>query len=132
MDYNRINPSIATALKAASGAGNYLDGADIGADMSHDERALYGTASPEAVIYAVSTEQVAEVIKVCAENRVPVTTRGAGTGLAGGAVAVQGGVVLCTARMNRILAKKPQASAAMPLPTQVAPQLINTAPPPTT
>lgn len=103
MNYNRIGPDTAAALKAAAGAGNYIDGADIGADMSHDERALYGTAAPEAVIYAESTEQVAEVLKVCAAKHIPVTTRGAGTGLAGGAVAAEGGVVLCTARMNRII-----------------------------
>lgn len=103
MNYNRIDPDTAAALKAAAGESNYLDGADIGADMSHDERALYGTAAPEAVIYAESTEQVAEVLKVCTAKHIPVTTRGAGTGLAGGAVAAEGGVVLCTARMNRIL-----------------------------
>ena len=42
-------------------------------------------------------------MKLCNENRVPVTPRGAGTGLTGGAVAIHGGVVLSTTKMNKIL-----------------------------
>jgi glycolate oxidase len=46
---------------------------------------------------------VAATVGVCARHRVPVVTRGAGTGLSGGANAVEGGVVLCTERMRRIV-----------------------------
>ena len=50
-----------------------------------------------------TTEEVSEIMKICAANRIPVTCRGAGTGLVGGCVPLAGGLVLCTRRMNRIL-----------------------------
>lgn len=42
-------------------------------------------------------------MKLCNENKIPVTVRGAGTGLVGGSTPLQGGVVLCTMHMNEIL-----------------------------
>src|SRR5690606_35840075 len=48
-------------------------------------------------------EEVAAVLAICAEHRVPVTPRGAGSGKTGGALPVRGGVVLSTERMGRIL-----------------------------
>ena len=48
MAYNRIDRAAAEALEAAVGAENFQIGDQIGADMSHDERSLYGTAAPEA------------------------------------------------------------------------------------
>jgi glycolate oxidase len=58
---------------------------------------------PDAVAFPASTEEVSAVLQVCANHGVPVVPRGAGTGYAGGAVPVRGGVVLNLARMNRIL-----------------------------
>jgi glycolate oxidase len=58
---------------------------------------------PEAVVFPATTEEVAGVVQVCAHHGVPVVPRGAGTGYAGGAVPVRGGVVLNLVRMNRIL-----------------------------
>ena len=49
---------------------------------------IYGKAMPEVVAECLTTEEVAAVMKLCNENRVPVTPRGAGTGLTGGAVAI--------------------------------------------
>jgi glycolate oxidase len=60
-------------------------------------------ARPLAVVLPTSTEEVATTMRICAEHGVPVTPRGAGTGLSGGSIPVEGGVVLGTARMNRIL-----------------------------
>jgi glycolate oxidase subunit GlcD len=59
--------------------------------------------SPRAVVLPESTEEVVDVVTTCAEFGVPITPRGAGTGLSGGATPVDGGVVVETARMNRIL-----------------------------
>ncbi len=64
---------------------------------------------PDAVVFPATTEEVAGVIQVCAHHGVPVVPRGAGTGYAGGAVPVRGGVVLNLARMNRILGIEPDA-----------------------
>ncbi len=58
---------------------------------------------PDLLIEAVSTEQVAAVLRYANERRLPVTPRGQGTGLVGAAVALHGGIMLSTARMNRIL-----------------------------
>jgi len=58
---------------------------------------------PSAVVFPESTEEVARIVAVLGQHRVPFLARGAGTGLSGGAVAVDGGVILELARMNRIL-----------------------------
>ena len=52
---------------------------------------------------AKSAEEVAAVLKLCSENDVPVTVRGAGTGQVGGSVPVKGGVVLSVKGMDKIL-----------------------------
>lgn len=58
---------------------------------------------PEIVLEPVSAEEVSVILRYCNENRIPVTPRGAGTGLSGGALPIQGGVSLDMRRMNRIL-----------------------------
>jgi glycolate oxidase len=55
------------------------------------------------VVRVTSAQQVAEIFKLAQRERVPVTPRGAGYGLSGGAVPVQGGIVLSLAKMNHIL-----------------------------
>ncbi len=60
-------------------------------------------ALPDLVVEPISTEEVAAIVRVAATHRVPLVTRGAGTGIAGGAVPVGGGIVLSLARMNRIV-----------------------------
>jgi len=58
---------------------------------------------PRAVVLPDSTEEVAEVVRVLHDEGIPVVPRGAGTGLSGGALPCIEGVVVGTARMNRIL-----------------------------
>lgn len=58
---------------------------------------------PDAVVFAESEGDVAATVAFCRENSVPLVPRGAGVGYTGGALAVQGGVVLVFSRMNRIL-----------------------------
>lgn len=58
---------------------------------------------PEAVVFALNTEQVRDIIRLCNQHRVPVTPRGRGTGTAGGSVPEQGGLVLSLERMRKIL-----------------------------
>ena len=59
--------------------------------------------SPDLVLLPKSTEEVVEIVKICDENNIPITPRGAGTGLSGGALPLYGGVALSMERMNRIL-----------------------------
>ena len=58
---------------------------------------------PTLVVLPDTTEQVSECVKVAAKYGLPVVARGAGTGLSGGAVAGQGGIVLALTRMTRII-----------------------------
>src|SRR5579864_8893480 len=58
---------------------------------------------PRAVLLASSTEQVQAIVRVCHREKIPFVARGAGTGLSGGALPVNGGIVISLARMNRIL-----------------------------
>jgi len=58
---------------------------------------------PEAAVKPATTDQVSQILKLCHEQTIPVTPRGGGTGLSGGALAVYGGVVLSLERLNRIL-----------------------------
>jgi len=73
-------------------------------------------ARPEAVVLPSHTSQVATALRICAEHEVPVTPRGTGTGLSGGAIPAAGGVLLCTARMNRILSVDPESRRAVVQP----------------
>src|SRR3989440_7168775 len=58
---------------------------------------------PEVVVLPGSTEQVAGVVRAARRANVPIVPRGSGTGLAGGAVPAEGGVLLSLARLDRIL-----------------------------
>ena len=58
---------------------------------------------PDLVVFPRTTEQVAQVVRLANEYRIPFLPRGAGTGLSGGALAVEGGIVIELQRMNRIL-----------------------------
>lgn len=60
-------------------------------------------SSPNAVVLPESTEDVAKVVKWCNTHNVPFTPRGAGTGLSGGATAVQAGVIISTKKLTHIL-----------------------------
>lgn len=59
--------------------------------------------TPRAVVLPVTTAEVSAIVKIAAEFGEPIVPRGAGTGLCGGAVPVEGGIVVSFARMNRIL-----------------------------
>ncbi|PLX83767.1 MAG: glycolate oxidase subunit GlcD [Desulfuromonas sp.] len=57
---------------------------------------------PDIVVFPTHTEQVAELVHFARDEGLPIVPRGSGTGLSGGSVAVNGGMVLCLTRLNRI------------------------------
>lgn len=59
--------------------------------------------TPDAVLFPTQTSQIADIVRTCRRAGVPIFSRGAGTGLAGGSTPLGGGVVLMLTRMNRIL-----------------------------
>lgn len=102
MEYKHIDTQDIEALTAICGKMRVLSGADISEDFSHDE--LAGIRHmPEVLVEPVSTEEVAAVMRYASEKHIPVTPRGQGTGLVGGAVPLHGGIVLNLCRMNHIL-----------------------------
>ena len=62
---------------------------------------------PDAVAFAHSTEEVSEIVKLCARHRVPIIPFGTGTGMEGNVVALRGGVCIDVSRMSRILQVSP-------------------------
>lgn len=83
---------------------------------SHSSDKWYASHAPDVVVFAESTADVSAVMKFATEHRIPVTTRGAGFGYVGGCVPVHGGIVLSTARMNRILGLYPEDGVAIVQP----------------
>lgn len=75
---------------------------EINEEYSHDELTVEHHY-PELVVKAVSTEEISNLMKYANEQHIPVTVRGAGTGLVGAAVAVEGGIVLDMTLMNHFL-----------------------------
>jgi glycolate oxidase len=77
---------------------------------SHEELLTYDTDAltnvrvlPRAVLLPSAAEQVQAILRFCHRERLPFVARGAGTGLSGGALPVENGIVISLARMNRIL-----------------------------
>jgi glycolate oxidase len=89
-------------LTAELGADRVLRDEDALEAYSRDE-SIMGRFPPDAAVVARSAEEVATVLRLAAEHRVPVTPRGAGTGMTGGALPVRGGIVLSTEKMARIV-----------------------------
>jgi glycolate oxidase len=58
---------------------------------------------PDLVLRPADPQQISAILSYCSKNNIPVTPRGAGSGLAGGSLPVHGGISLCTSRLNRIL-----------------------------
>src|SRR6266568_2405510 len=71
--------------------------------MLYEYDGLSASRQPDAVVFPETTEQVVKIVKLAAKLKVPVIARGAGTGLSGGAVITEGGIVVSFARMKKIL-----------------------------
>lgn len=114
MEYNKITPELLARLQQIVGEQNVLTDEDNIALYSHDEVTdpAYHHA-PEAIVLAETTEQVAAVVTLANEAHFPVVPRGAGTGLACGAVPIFGGIVLSLEKMNKIVEINEEAMYAV-------------------
>lgn len=79
-----------------------LYGEEISEDYSRDELGSV-RVMPKVVVKAISKDEVSNVMRYAYENNIPVTPRGAGTGLVGAAVPIYGGIVMDVSGMNKIL-----------------------------
>jgi glycolate dehydrogenase FAD-linked subunit len=71
--------------------------------MLYEYDGLSALEAPDAVVFPTTTDQVVRMVRLAATRKMPIIPRGAGTGLSGGAVVTQGGIVVSFARMKRIL-----------------------------
>jgi len=96
-----VDKKVRRALEKVVGRQNVLtEPADL-LLYSYDSSTAVGM--PEAVVFPGSTEEVARVVKACAERGIAFVARGAGTNLSGGSAPIRGGVVIALTRMNRVL-----------------------------
>ncbi|HEX5906577.1 MAG TPA: FAD-linked oxidase C-terminal domain-containing protein [Propionibacteriaceae bacterium] len=93
---------VLAALAAALPSDALIVDPDVTRSLSHDEAEWAPVGEPIALIRATSSDQVATTVRICARFGVPVTARGAGTGLSGGANAIEGGVIIALDRLNQI------------------------------
>lgn len=78
---------------------------------------------PEAVAFPESAQEIAAILKTANEHRFPVVPRGAGTGMTGGSLPVEGGLVVVTSRMNRIIEIDPENMIAVVEPGVITGEL---------
>jgi len=102
MEFNKITSELLSAIKAIVGESNVLTQHDDLEKYSHDETEDL-TYYPEVAVKPKSPEEVSALMKLCDENLIPVTARGAGTGLSGGALPIKGGLLIAMERFNHIL-----------------------------
>ncbi len=100
--FTNITQTHIEALREMCAPERVYSGAEISPDLAHDELAGIHRL-PEVVVEPISGAEVAAVLRYANAHEIPVTPRGQGTGLVGGAVALCGGILLHLVRMNRIL-----------------------------
>jgi glycolate oxidase len=98
----KVTPGIVSDLVAIVGSENVLHRREETLVYECDGYVVEKSV-PDVVVFPTSTEQAVEVIKLCHRHEVPFVPRGAGTSLAGGTLAVGGGIMICLTRMKRIL-----------------------------
>lgn len=97
-----VDSGVLARLRAIVGDKHVVTADDDKEPYSHDET-LNLRFMPAAVVKPGSTAEVAAIMELASTEKVPVTPRGAGTGLSGGALAVRGGILLSLERFDRIL-----------------------------
>ncbi len=102
--YNPVTPEILGELKAIVGERSVIVDEEKIEAYSHDETNAeeYGHM-PEVVILPTTTEQIAAIVKLANRERIPITPRGAGSGLSGGAIPTFGGIVISVEKMNKMI-----------------------------
>ena len=96
--YKKIDEKDIAYLSSLFDEKYFFTGDNIPEDYSKDELGAL-VSKPDVLIFVHS----AEIMKYANENKIPVVVRGNGTGLVGGCVPIEGGIVICTAKMNKIL-----------------------------
>ena len=102
MQYNKVSETQIKQFKSIVGEPFVIIDSESMEAYSHDyteDLRFY----PEVVVKPRTAIEVSEILIICIDNNIPVTPRGAGTGLSGGALPVHGGVILAMERFNQII-----------------------------
>src|SRR5437588_12526647 len=102
MQETKTLATLADELKRVVGA-RYVLTSDVDLSVYECDGETLDIARPDIVVLPSSTEDVQAVVGLANKYKVPVTARGAGTGLSGGATTVNGGISLVLTRMTRII-----------------------------
>src|ERR1700674_3552285 len=105
-----LQSPVLAELRSVVGRDQVIDGAYDLRIFARD--ASIEGATPDAVVLPATNEEVAAIVKLATNHRIPLVPRGAGTGLSGGAVTIRGGIALQMTRMRRILEIDPVAQTA--------------------
>ncbi|RJS20753.1 FAD-binding oxidoreductase [Corallococcus sp. H22C18031201] len=103
-------------LAAVLPADGWVTDSDVLEAHRRDQAEWAPSGQPRVLVRPRTTEEVQAVLRVAAAGRVPVVARGAGSGLSGGANAIDGCIVLSLARMNRVLEVDPGGMVAVVQP----------------
>jgi len=102
--YSKVSRKIQVEIEKIVGLNDVIVDPEKMQDYSHDEFSLQDISRlPEIVVKPEKTEEIASLLKLANREKIPVTPRGGATGLCGGCVPVQGGIVLSLENMKRII-----------------------------
>jgi glycolate oxidase len=97
-----LTPALIDALQQIVGPGNLIHDPEEKLVYECDGLTMF-KAVPDVVVFPTSTQQVADIVRLAHRERIPFVARGGGTGLSGGALAVEGGIMIALTKLNRIL-----------------------------
>jgi glycolate oxidase len=100
--FNKVSGDILQQIKSIVGEANTYTSHDDLEKYSHDETEDLHYY-PEVAVMPQTTEQVSALLKLCNNQNIPVTPRGAGTGLSGGALPINGGLIISMEAFNNII-----------------------------
>lgn len=100
-DRSPITAAVLAKLRGIVGETHFFQDEETLRAHGHDETEDL-VFLPQAVLEPADTEQVSRIMQICAQERIPVTVRGGGSGLAGGALPTHGGLVLAMRRFDKI------------------------------
>lgn len=102
--YQKVTPEIIKELEHISGQQHVVSGDSIPEKYGHDAGTVNDAVKlPEILVFPGNEQQIVEIIKLANRCLIPVTPRGGGSGLVGGAVPLYGGIVIDLGRMNQIV-----------------------------
>ena len=103
MKYNKLTEKIINQLTEIMGEDNILINKEEMGDYLCDEMSIPKNYFPDVIVRPKNTVEIAQIMKLADKEKIPVTPRGSGTGLCGGAVAIYGGILLSLEYMNKII-----------------------------